>query len=108
VAATPEHCELHFEDETHLETNPHLARTWHQRGQQPTVPAAGTNRRLTCFGSVAAGEQGRVEVLCASQDSAAFAAYLIALKQRQQETGKFVYLVLDNGPCHRSKVSQAA
>ncbi len=26
--------ELHYEDETHLETNPYLGRVWHRRGEQ--------------------------------------------------------------------------
>jgi hypothetical protein len=83
-----------------------LQRLWHKRGTQPTLPAAGTNRRLTCFGSVASDGQGRVEVLCAQQDSAGFAQYLTALEARHETTGRTVYLVLDNGPCHRSKASQ--
>jgi transposase len=71
------------------------------------VPAVGTNRRLTCFGSVASNGEGRVEVLCAHQDSAAFAVYLQALERRHTELDREIYLVLDNGPCHRSKASQA-
>jgi transposase len=79
---------------------------WHRRGKQATVPAVGTNRRLTCFGSVETQGQGRVEVLCAEQTSACFRLYLQALEQRQAETGKEIFLVLDNGPCHTSKASQ--
>src|SRR5262249_38172511 len=44
VRAAPERSELHFQDETHLETNPYLCRAWHRRGKQATLPAAGTNR----------------------------------------------------------------
>jgi transposase len=108
VADAPERYELHHEDETHLETNPHLSRVWHRRGKQATIPAVGCNRRLTCFGSVETQGRGRVEVLCAEQTSACFHLYLQALDQRHSETGKEIILVLDNGPCHRSKVSQAA
>ena len=100
--------ELHYQDETHLETNPHLTRVWHRIGVQPTVPAAGTNRRLTCFGSVEAFGRGRVEVLCAQQDSAGFIRYLEALEVRFLTTGRTIILVLDNGPCHTSKASRAA
>jgi DDE superfamily endonuclease len=58
VRALPDRYELHFEDETHLETNPSLGGVWHRVGQQPVRPAAGTSRRLTVFGSVeAAGRQ---------------------------------------------------
>jgi hypothetical protein len=99
---------LHYEDETHLETNPCLPRVWHRVGQQPTLPAAGTNRRLTVFGSVEALGRGRVEVLGVGQDSARFARYLAALDARQAATGRHMILVLDNGPCHVSKATQQA
>jgi transposase len=108
VAEAPERYELHYEDETHMETNPYLCKVWHRRGVQPTLPAAGTNRRVTVFGSVEALGRGRVEVICAAQDSACFERYLEALHARHTATGKEVYLALDNGPCHTSKASQAA
>jgi transposase len=108
VAADPAHNELHLEDETHVETNPYLGRVWHRVGRQPTLPAAGTNRRLTVFGSVEAFGRGRVEVVQARQDSAGFARYLAALDARHAATGRHVILALDNGSCHTSKASQAA
>jgi hypothetical protein len=108
VAAAAADYELHYQDETHLETNPYLTRVWHKIGTQPTVPAAGTNRRLTCFGSVEAFGRGRVEVLCAAQDSAAFLCYLEALDVRHAATERKIFLVLDNGPCHTSKDSRKA
>ncbi len=108
MAAALDDYEFHYQDETHLETNPYLLRVWHRMGVQPTIPAAGTNRRLTCFGSVEAFGRGRVEVLCAAQDSAAFRLYLEALDVRHAATGRKVFLVLDNGPCHTSKTSRAA
>jgi len=108
VAEAPERYELHYEDETHVETNPYLTRVWHRRGVQPTVPAAGTNRRLTIFGSVEALGRGRVEVVCAQQDSAGFERYLAALDARHAATGREIYLVLDNGPCHTSQASTKA
>jgi hypothetical protein len=107
VAAAPEAWELHHQDETHVETNPYLGRVWHRVGAQPTVPAAGANRRLTVFGSKEVLGRGRVEVVCAGQDSTCFAQYLEALEARHRATGRKVILVLDNGPCHTSKASRA-
>lgn len=100
--------ELHHQDETHLETNPYLTRVWHRIGVQPTVPAAGTNRRLTCYGSVDVFGRGRVELLDATHDSAGFVRYLEVLDRRHEATGRKIILVLDNGPCHTSKTSRAA
>lgn len=108
MAAEPDRYELQHEDETHVDTNPCLCRLWHRRGQQPTLPAAGTNRRLTVFGSTEVFGRGRVEVLEAEPTSANFVHYLEALEVRYHCTGREVYLVLDNGPAHTSKVSRAA
>lgn len=108
MAAEPTRYELHHEDETHVATQPVLTRVWHRRGVQPTVPAVGIGRRLTVFGSVEVLGRGRVEVLGATQDSAAFARYLAALDARRTQTDREIYLVLDNGPCHTSKASRQA
>src|SRR5262249_58604224 len=76
VRAAPGRYELHFQDETHLETNPHLARTWHRKGWQPTLPGGGTNRRVTVCGSVEALGRGRIGLGPAAQDAATFGRYL--------------------------------
>jgi DDE superfamily endonuclease len=99
---------LQHQDETHVDTNPYLCRLWHRRGQQPTLPAAGTNRRLTVFGSVDVFGRGRVEVLEADPSSVGFGRYLEAVDHRHAATGREVYLVLDNGSCHTSKASRQA
>jgi hypothetical protein len=75
VAATADECEFHYQDETHLETNPSLSRVGHRIGVQPTVPVAGTHWRLPCWGSVEAfgrGRRGRVAVLGVAQAPATF------------------------------------
>ena len=105
VRARPERYALRFEDETHLDTTPSLSRVWHRIGQQPRVPAAGTNRRLTVFGSVETHGRGRIERLAAQQDSAGFARYLAAVDARHEATGRAVILELDNGPRHVSKAT---
>ena len=77
-------------------------------GEQPTLPAAGTNRRVRVFGSVEAFGRGRVEVVCEGQNSACSLRYLQALERGHRETGREVVLVLDNGPRHASRASGAA
>jgi hypothetical protein len=108
VRAQPEQYELHYEDETHLDTTPYLSRVWHRVGTQPTLPAAGTNRRLTVFGSVEVLGRNRIELLTVRQDSAGFVRYLEALDARHAATGRHIILVLDNGPCHVSTATRRA
>jgi transposase len=108
VRSEPERSELHFQDETHLETNPHLARTWHRKGKQPTLPGVGTNRRVTVFGSVEALGRARVELVRVAQDSAGFVRYLELLEAHHQAVQREIYLVLDNGSAHTSIISTRA
>jgi len=108
VRAEPERSELHFQDETHLETNPYLARTWHRKGKQPTVPGVGINRRVTVFGSVEALGRARVELVRAAQDTAGFVRYLELLDGHHQAVQREIYLVLDNGSAHTSRLSTLA
>jgi transposase len=58
VAAEPHRYEMHYQDETPMETNPYLCKVWQRRGVQPRLPAAGTNRRVTVFGSALARPMG--------------------------------------------------
>jgi len=108
VASEPEQYKLHYQDETHVETNPSLARQWHRIGRQQRIASVGVNRRVTVFGSTESRGRGRVEVVCGGQDSACFAHYLAALDQRHTTTGREVFLVLDNASCHTSAASERA
>jgi DDE superfamily endonuclease len=108
VRADPERSELHYQDETHLETNPYLCQVWHRRGTHPTLPGVGTNRRVTVFGSVEALGRARIELVRAAQDTAGFVRYLECLEARQQAVQRAVYLVLDNGSAHTSQGSLQA
>lgn len=108
MRAEPERYELHFQDETHLETNPHLCRTWHRKGKQPTLPGVGINRRVTVFGSVDLLRRARVELVRVAQDSAGFVRYLELLDSHHTAVQREIYLVLDNGSAHTSRVSSQA
>jgi hypothetical protein len=108
VANEPARYELHYQDETHVETNPYLAKRWHRIGRQQRIASVGVNRRVTVFGSKDSQGRGRVEVVCGGQDSACFEHYLNALEQRHAATGREVFLVLDNASCHTSVASARA
>jgi hypothetical protein len=108
VARDPERYELHYQDETHVETNPYLAKQWHRIGKQQRIASVGVNRRVTVFGSKESHGQGRIEVVCGGQDSACFACYLVALDQWHAANGREVFLVLDHASCHTSAASTRA
>src|SRR4051812_11157012 len=108
LASAPERYELHYQDETHVETNPYLAKQWHRIGRQQRIASVGVNRRGTGFGSKESRGDGRVEVVCGGQDSACFARYLAALDQWYTANGREIFLVLDHASCHTSAASERA
>ncbi len=108
MASEPAQYERQYQDETHVETNPYLAKQWHRIGRQQRIASVGVNRRVTVFGSKESRGRGRVEVVCGGQDSACFAQYRAALDQRHTTTGRAVFLVLDNASCHTSAASERA
>ena len=108
MVGNPERYELHYQDETHVETNPYLAKQWHRIGVQQRIASVGVNQRVTVFGSVEDQGRGRVEVICGGQNSACFGQYLTALDQRHAVTQREVFLVLDNASCHTSVATTQA
>ncbi len=94
MAEQAERYELHYQDETHVETNPYLAKQRHRIGVQQRIASVGVNRRVTVCGSVEDGGRGRVAVVCGGQDSVCVGQYLAALDQRHEATEREVYLVL--------------
>jgi hypothetical protein len=105
VTHDPARYELHYEDETHVETNPYLARQWHRIGQQQRIASVGINQRVTVFGSKERRRCGRIEVVCGGQDSTCFARYLAVLDQWHATHGREIFLVLDHASCHTSVAS---
>jgi transposase len=108
VASAPERYELHYQDETHVETNPYLAKQWQRIGMQRRIASVGVNRRVTVFGSKESRGRGRIEVVCGGQDSACFARYLAALDQWHTAQGREIFLVVDHASCYTSVVSARA
>jgi len=43
VASDPARYELHYQDETHVETNPYLAKQWHRIGTQQRIASVGVD-----------------------------------------------------------------
>jgi DDE superfamily endonuclease len=108
VRAEPEKDELHFQDETHLETNPSWCPTWHRKGKQPTLPGVGTHRRVRVVGSVDLLRRARVERVRAAQESAGFVRSLALLEAHQQAVQREIDLVLEHGSAPTSTLSTQA
>ena len=72
------------------------------------MPGVGINRRVTVFGSVEALGRARIELVRAAQETAGFLRYLDLLEAHHQSVQREIYLVLDHGSAHTSRLSAHA
>lgn len=103
---------LLFEDESEALTHPYLARAWARRGSDLRVEAPGQARKVAMFGVLDFAAHKLIVSTSATKLSSDFIAYLDRLDAIYRpcpgRNEKPVVLVLDNGPIHTSKASQAA
>lgn len=101
-----------FSDESEALTHPYLARAWAKRGADLRVPAPGQARKIAMMGAFDWAARELLVETAKTKRSTDFIALLEALDQRYGPKpgaeGKPVVIVLDNGPIHKSKATQAA
>ncbi len=93
---------LLFEDESDVDLNPTIEKAWGLQGEQPKVLAAGQNRRRSIFVAVDYVTHAVTHLIRERKCSADFLAYLEHLTTVYP--WQQIYLVLDNGPCHTTKL----
>ena len=103
---------LLFGDESEALTHPYLARAWAKRGADLRVPAPGQAQKIAMMGSLDYARRKLIVTTSRTKRSVDFIAHLQQLDRlygpKPAMPNKPVVLVLDNGPIHISKASQAA
>jgi transposase len=103
---------LLFGDESEALTHPYLARAWAKRGADLRVPAPGQAQKIAMMGSLDYARRKLIVTTSRTKRSVDFIAHLQRLDRlygpKPAMPNKPVVLVLDNGPIHISKASQAA
>ena len=94
-------------DETTLSLHPPLRACWTKRGEQPLVPAPGTQQTHHIFAAYNWADDTVTWTMSDKKNSQAFIAFLEHLFIDQFPNGRHV-LVLDNAPYHTSGESLAA
>ena len=103
---------LLFGDESEALTHPYLARAWAKCGADLRVPAPGQAQKIAMMGSLDYARRKLTVTTSRTKRSVDFIAHLQRLDRlygpKPAMPNKPVVLVLDNGPIHISKASQAA
>ena len=103
---------LLYGDESEALTHPYLAHAWAERGADLRVQAPGQARKVALLGVLDVLTHEATVHTSATKRSSDFAALLGLLDRcygsQPEQARTPVVLVLDNGPIHASKASQAA
>ena len=103
---------LLYGDESEALTHPYLAHAWAERGADLRVQAPGQARKVALLGVLDAVARTALVHASPTKRSSDFIALLGLLDRgygpQPGQTRRPVVLVLDNGPIHTSKASQAA
>ena len=103
---------LLYGDESEALTHPYLGHVWAERGADLRVQAPGQARKMALLGVLDAVTRKVLVHTSPTKRSSDFAALLERADRtygpQPGQTRKPVVLVLDNGPIHTSKASQAA
>jgi transposase len=103
---------LLYADESEALTHPYLARTWAKRGADLRIPAPGQAKKVAMMGALAWPGRKLTVTTSRTKRSTDFIALLEELDRlygpKPGHKSKPVVIVLDNGPIHVSKATQAA
>jgi transposase len=103
---------LLFGDESEARTHPYLAHVWAGKGADLRVPAPGQAAKIALIGALDWAERELIVRTSDRKRSADFITFLEEIDRRYGprpgRAAKPVWLILDNGPIHTSKATQAA
>jgi transposase len=103
---------LLYADESEALTHPYLARAWAKRGADLRIPAPGQAKKVAMMGALDWVSRKLTVTTSRTKRSTDFIALLEELDRlygpKPGHKSKPVVIVLDNGPIHVSKATQAA
>jgi transposase len=102
--ALKEGAEIYFGDAAGIRSDHHSGTTWGKRGKTPIVESSGARFSLSLISAVSAKGKMRFMIREGGVNSKVFIGFL---KQLLIGARKKIYLILDRGPAHISKMTKA-
>jgi transposase len=103
-AALKEGAEIYFGDAAGMRSDHHSGRTWGKRGKTPIVESTGARFSLSLISAVSARGNMRFMIKEGGVNSRVFIGFL---KRLLVGARKKIFLILDRGPAHVSKMTKA-
>jgi transposase len=102
--ARREKAEIYFGDAAHIRSD-HAGRTWGKCGETPIVQATGARHAMSLISAI--NSRGHMRFMIKQSDGVNAAVFIAFLKRLIAGAKRTILLVVDRGPAHRAKKTQA-
>ena len=103
--AQKEKAEIYFGDAAHIRSDHHAGRTWGRRGETPVVQATGARYGMSLISAVTA--RGHMRFMIKEKGGVNADVFIEFLKRLMVGATHPIFLIVDRGPAHRAKKTNA-
>ena len=100
-----EKAEIYFGDAAHIRSDHHAGRTWGRRGETPVVQATGARYGMSLISAVTA--RGHMRFMIKEKGGVTADVFIEFLKRLMVGATHPIFLIVDRGPAHRAKKTNA-
>jgi transposase len=97
--------DIYFGDAAHIRSDHHAGRTWGKKGETPVVQATGARHGISIISAITS--KGHMRFMIKEQGGVNSAVFIEFLKRLLVGAKRPIFLILDQGPAHRSKKTKA-
>ena len=103
--ARKEEAEIYFGDAAHIRSDHHAGRSWGRRGETPIVAATGARHGMSLISAITS--RGHMRFMIKEKGGVNADVFIEFLKRLIAGAEQTIFLIVDRGPAHRAKKTQA-
>src|ERR1035441_1553116 len=100
-----EEAEIYFGDAAHIRSDHHAGRSWGRRGETPIVAATGARHGMSLISAITS--RGHMRFMIKEKGGVNADVFIEFLKRLIAGAERTIFLIVDRGPAHRAKKTQA-
>jgi transposase len=97
--------DIYFGDAAHIRSDHHAGRSWGKRGETPVVATTGARHAMSLLSAITS--KGRMRFMVKATGGVNAAVFIEFLKRLLVGATRPIFLIVDRGPAHRAKKTQA-
>jgi transposase len=103
--AAAQGADLFFGDAAHIRSDHHAGRTWGKKGETPVVVTTGARHGLGLISAITA--KGHMRFMIKEKGGVNATVFIAFLKRLLVGAKRTIFLIVDQGPAHRAKMTKA-